>query len=127
MTTPASVNARGGLFGPPLLSTARRLKSYRTVNYWEEQGWKLNGYVLEGYYRTFYGSFRGRIELFDSGDHQYYIYSPPSQLRKHPHWVCFMYRGNEWYFIHWSKPAACVDAGILYTETTLRECFEIYK
>ena len=121
-----SISNRGsGLFSP-LLSTARVVDCYRASNYWEEQGWKLEGYRLRGYYRTYRGSFRGMIKLFDSGEHQFFIYSPPNQIRYHSHWVCFMYRGTGWYWVHFAVEPANVDAGILSVEKIIREAMELH-
>ena len=108
---------------PPL----RRIRSYRGAKYWQEQGWRLNGYVMAGYYRTFYRSFRGRIELFDSGDHQYFVHDPPRQLRQHPHWSCFVSRGNGLYWVHFSLKPRNVDTGIITIEKILCQALERYQ
>ena len=115
----------GGPSGPP--AAARITGSYRSCNYWEEQGWRLDGYLLVGYYHTYYGAYKGRIELFDSGDHQYYVSDPPPQLRQHPHWQCFMSRGSGSYWVHFAIKPKNVDAGILIIETILREAIERYN
>ena len=121
--TATVVNAPSGpLAGPPKVTG-----SYRSCNYWEEQGWRMNGYLLLGYYRTFYGAYKGRIELFDSGDHQYHVHNPPPQLRHHPHWPCFISRGGGLFWVHFSLKPKNVDAGILTIETILREAIERYN
>ena len=104
----------------------RHRRSRVGQKYWEEQGWKLRGQVLEGYYRTHYGSFKGRIELFRSGEHLFYIDNPPSQLQSHPHWVCFTHRGGRRYWIHFSLKPENVDAGIITIEKILCQAIERY-
>lgn len=111
---------------PARRQPVRCVRSYRGTKYWQEQGWRLNGHLMEGYYRTLYRSFKGRIELFDSGDHLYFIHDPPSQLRQHSHWACFVQRGNGWYWVHFSIKAKNVDTGIITIEKILCQALERY-
>jgi hypothetical protein len=114
------------LLGEPSGSpgNCRRTGSYKATNYWEEQRWQLNGMNLNGYYRTYYGSYKGTIDLFESGDHQFYIHNPPQQLRRHSHWPCFMFRGNGLYWVHFRIKPKNVDAGIITIERIIRESME---
>lgn len=102
----------------------KAIGSYKSNKYWEDQGWKYSGYELNGYYRTYYGAFRGRIQLSNSGLHRYYIFSPPPQLKKHPHWACFVYKGDDMYWVHFSTEPKNVDTGIVTIETIIREALE---
>lgn len=100
--------------------------SVHTVNYWQESGWVRRGNCLNGYYRTFYGSFKGIVELKHSGNHRFFIIAPPSELKKHPHWPCFLWRGNGKYVLHFDKLPKNVDEGIIAMEKLIQEAKERY-
>ena len=125
MRTTLWSQSRGGPPGPPS-RPARRLGSYRDVNYWVEQGWKLMGNKLGGYYRTLYKAFPGHIDLFDSGKHRYFIQNPPPQLQQHRHWPCFVHKGAGLYWVHFHIEPRNVDTGIVTIEKILGESLERY-
>ena len=116
-----------GELASPQGSGARSLGGYRATNYWQEQHWRLDlpRMLMQGYYRTFYGSFKGEIVLSKNGDHQYFVFDPPHELQRHTHWPCFVYRGNGKYWVHFSVRAENVDAGIITIEKILREAKEL--
>jgi hypothetical protein len=113
-----------GPSGPVATGRVRLCGTSRECKYWQRQGWQLNDYNLDGWFRTPYGAFGGTIELSDSGDHKYYIIDPPRQLQGHNHAACFRYRGNNKYWVHFSVKPSNVDEGIQTVETVLREAIE---
>ena len=94
-----------------------------TDTYSEHQGWKKAPFSskLSGYYRTRFGSFKGRIER--SSGLKFYIYNPPEELHKHRRWVCFTSCGHGKYSVHFSTKPKDVDSGIQQIERTLHEAF----
>lgn len=114
-----------GLASPPV----RVVTSYKAVNYWEEQGWKLTraNDQLNGYFRTMHESFIGRVDLDETGDHRYFVKDPPPGLARHPHGPCFMHHGNGWYWVHFNVKPRNVDAGLVAIEIILREAIEQYS
>lgn len=94
--------------------------------YWREQGWQESPSAFKGFYRTPCGEFRGEIKKGFGHNHEYYIVNPPSELRRHPHWVCFLHRGNGRYLLHFSRRPKDVDSGIMAMERMIRESFERY-
>jgi hypothetical protein len=120
-----------------LLQRLRTLTQRETVStvkrsnksYLQEQGWLLtNGHsrpVWEGYYRSRYGSFKGRIEL--SLPPKYYIYNPPEPLRYH-HWSCFTQASSSgWHSIHFSTVPKDASSGVLAIERLINDAFLIYQ
>lgn len=96
----------------------------REIPYWKKRGWKRRNGNLEGYFRTKYGSFKGKVKSYRRNP-TVYIYDPPSVLKNHNHWACFQPRGEEVFEIHFSKQRA-MDAGaaIESVEKIIKEAFE---
>ena len=94
------------------------------IPYWQERGWRQEGKIYCGTYKTAYGSFLGKIEHVYSGYFRLYIFDPPLQLQNHSHWVCFQKKGDNSYRIHMSRMPADVGSGILVVERILTEAFE---
>jgi hypothetical protein len=76
---------------------------------------------MDGYFRTRFGSYSGRIENPESSSRRFYITNPPQQVLSGPHGACFQPRGPHEFFIHWSVPPKDLDTGILRVEHTLLE------
>src|SRR6266404_5047106 len=79
---------------------------------WDERGWMLTcsggRETYEGYYFAGRRKFRGRIEV--RRNHvTAYIYEPPREVKNHPHGACFQLVGDNWFHLHWSRPARNVD------------------
>ncbi|MGI8467006.1 MAG: hypothetical protein ACR2N3_00970 [Pyrinomonadaceae bacterium] len=96
---------------------------------WDERGWSrnLNGEreTYEGYFAVGTHKFRGCIETRNRGrDITAYIYNPPREVKYHPHRACFQLVGDNWFHLHWSRPARNVDDAILYMERVLDESFK---
>lgn len=93
---------------------------------WDERGWTRNqsgkGEIYEGYYRVRDRKYRGRIET-GSGKRKVsaYIYNPPREVKRHRHGACFQLVKDDWFHLHWSRPARTVDDAILYMERVLDE------
>ena len=107
----------------------RSAKTYLT-----EQGWRLtyeNGKPqLEGFYRSRYGSFAGRIQNLDSAKPSFFIKDPPKELDRHSHRACFTERpniGKGWYSVHWSTLPRDLDSGVLHIEEVLNASFRLAK
>lgn len=98
-----------------------------------ERGWKVtNGATYpewHGYYRTRFGSFRGRIEM--AYQPKYYIHNPPEGLTtRHSHKLCFNrfpLLGDKWYSVHWYIQPQDLDSGVMAIERILREAYLLTK
>lgn len=93
---------------------------------WDERGWTrtINGdrETYEGYYTVGTRRFRGRIETRNRGRNiAAYIYNPPPEIKRHRHSACFQLTRNDWFYLHWARPARNVDDAILYMERVLDE------
>ncbi len=97
----------------------------KEIPYWQERGWKPSDDLFEGYFRTRYGSWRGKAEVSPAGNVKMYICEPPKQLKEHDHWVCFNKRPKGWYFIHTVGRLKDVSAGIMQVEQILNEAFKL--
>ena len=91
---------------------------------WVERRWKRYDNIYTGYYRTQYGSYRGRIAVRSRDIIQFLIYDPPDYLRDHSHFKCFIPKGGGEYEVHFSTPARNIDDGIVKIESILTEAFE---
>lgn len=94
---------------------------------WDERGWNRTttggSETYEGYYFVGKRKFRGRIEVNGIRGQKVraYIYDPPREVKKHRHGPCFQLVGDNWFHLHWSRPARNVDDAILYMERILDE------
>jgi hypothetical protein len=100
-----------------------------TKTYLQQQGWRLNelrtGSEWQGYYRTRYGSFKGRV-LPSASTPRFYLYQPPETLKaKHPHGACFSALGNGWYSVHFRRVPKDLDSGVMTIERILTECMRL--
>ncbi len=92
--------------------------------YWQERGWEERRSEYLGKYQTRHGSWRGRITVSPAARIEVFIENPPTILTKHPHWKCFQWRGNNWYFVHAPTPIPDVSAAILGIEKTINEAYD---
>ena len=92
---------------------------------WDERGWTriINDgrEIYEGYYVVGSRKFRGRIETRGGRNIAVYIFNPPGEVKRHRHGACFQLVNNNWFHLHWSRPARNVDDAILYMERVLDE------
>ena len=105
----------------------------RTAKYhWQEKGWlkaiDKTFNIYHGYYKTLYGSFRGRIVESVYGSRlKFYIYNPPYKLQDHPRGHCFFeHHGKGKFFIHFNVEPENIDSGIGKIEQTIRESYSKY-
>lgn len=105
-------------------SPQRILVKREEIPYWQERKWKKKGETYNGYYRTMYESKKGLI-INHSGFVDLYIFDPPSQLWKHPHWQCFRHRGGGKYLVHFGIKPKDVSSGIIEVERILNEAYRI--
>lgn len=110
------------------LGAQRRTRGVITVDtteLWRRQNWVKKGNCYEGWYRTRFGAWQGRIER--RGDiFKPTIFDPPvQQLKKHPRWVCFGRIKGKWWRIHLAiNPAGQdVDSVLFNVERILDESF----
>jgi hypothetical protein len=89
--------------------------------YWEQRGWTSQGGEYLGYFRTRFGSWKGKAEASPSGRIDLFIQDPPDALKGHSHWVCFRSRLGGWFFIHTNEPIEDLSSGILTIEKILTE------
>jgi hypothetical protein len=98
-----------------------------SATYLIQQGWKLtkgSERRWEGYYRTRYGSFRGKVE--HSSPPKFYIHNPPEPLHHH-HWACFTEASGGWYSIHFKIRPKDADSGVMEIERLINEAFWLFK
>lgn len=94
---------------------------------WDERGWthSVNGNreTYEGYYTVGARRFQGRIEVRGRRGQNIaaYIHNPPPEIKRHRHSACFQLARNDWFYLHWARPARNVDDAILYMERVLDE------
>jgi hypothetical protein len=127
---------------PNILTPLKKLLTFKKPvvikrsckTYLQEQGWRLTyeqgEEQLEGYYRSRYGSYAGRLQHLTSSKPSFFIKDPPQELFGHPHWNCFTHRphiGNGWYSVHFSTLPGDLDSGVLHIERTLNESFHLAK
>ena len=92
---------------------------------WRRQGWTQTGNRYDGWYRTRFGAWQGRIER--RGDiFKPIIFDPPlDELRLHSRWDCFRRVRGNWWRIHLAiNPAGQdVDSVLFNVERILDESF----
>ena len=75
-----------------------------------------------GYYRTKFGSWKGRI--IASNPPQYFIYKPPAGLTtKHSHKFCFNLASDGWCSAHFKIMPKDLDSGVIKLERILCEAY----
>ena len=109
----------------PRLLTRKPKEVKRLTDYKGARGWTFSGGtepVWHGYYRSHYGSFKGRVECLSDPKFYIELADPPKRLRKHRHWICYhdQKKGN-WYWVHLSPVPKDIDSGILAIERNLNE------
>jgi hypothetical protein len=111
-----------------LIPIKPRITVKRTATtYLIQQGWKLTNVSQrqwEGYYRTRFGSYKGKIE--HSSPPKFYIHNPPEPLRHH-HWACFTELPGGWYSVHFRKLPKDADSGVMEIERLINEAFLLSK
>lgn len=126
-------HSEGTGFWPRSLSKVRTFTNKPTGNtnvvrheekpYWKRRGWKKQGRDLTGYYRTRYGTFKGKIKDYQS-DPKVLIYNPPKQLNNHDHSNCFFSRGGGKFQVHFKQKVDKPSIAIQSVEKILRESFQ---
>ena len=102
----------------------------RPKGYLPAQGWELSGGLnpqWNGYYRTKFGSYKGRVVPKGEPNRRYFIHKPPEPLRNH-HWKCFteiqgMEQGG-WYAVHLLPFPQDIDSGVLAIERVIDEAYK---
>ena len=125
------IQARRRAFLQKLLELKRHVTTKiirrSTKTYLKQQGWSQtslsSGSEWQGYYRTRYGSVKGRVTVLSSP--RYYLYKPPEKLRKHPHWACFTSQGNDWYSVHFRRIPKDLDSGVMAIEQIISESMRL--
>jgi hypothetical protein len=97
--------------------------------YLNQQGWRRaflhSGSEWHGYYRTRFGSFKGRVAA--SNPSRFYIYKPPENIKRHSHWACFSDQGGGWYSVHFRKMPRDIDSGVMAIERIIGESIKLNK
>jgi hypothetical protein len=98
--------------------------------YIQEQGWELSGGLnpqWNGFFRTKFGSYKGRVVPKGEPNRRFFIHKPPAPLRHH-HWACFTeMKGMEqggWYAVHLLPFPQDIDSGVLAIERVIDEAFK---
>jgi hypothetical protein len=117
-----AISALKSRFSSKLIN--RSSKTYLT-----EKGWRqfkpYPGYEWQGYYRTRYGSFKGRV-VASTPSPSFYVYKPPEKLKNsHPHKLCFTSQGNGWHSVHFKRVPKDIDSGVMAIEQTLYESIRL--
>lgn len=94
--------------------------------YWIEQGWKREGYVYKGMYKTSYKECKGEI-VDRAGAFDVYIFNPPLELKKHKDWHCFIKIGfvSRRYKLHLTKQPKDVSSAIFNVQRIIEESFRL--
>jgi hypothetical protein len=96
--------------------------------YLKQQGWTpaLLGKVTQwqGYYRTRYGGFKGRV-VASASPPSFYVYKPPEKLKRHSHWSCFSNQGNGWHSVHFKRVPKDLDSGVMAIERIINESMKL--
>jgi hypothetical protein len=105
-----------------------KLINRSSKTYLTDKGWRrfksYPGYEWQGYYRTRYGSFKGRV--LANASPSFYVYKPPEALNaKHSHSACFSSQGNGWYSAHFKRVPKDVDSGVMAIERILTESMRL--
>lgn len=87
----------------------------RAIPYWQTRGWRRDGRVLKGAYRTARQSVAGEIQLDASNRPSFFIIDPPAGVLSGPHGACFRARGDGRFWVHFNC-GEDIDAGILAIE-----------
>ena len=103
---------------------------HRGKPYLQEKGWVFTYGInaqWNGYYRTRFGSFKGRIVPRADPKRRYFIHNPPERLHHH-HWACFSeMKGMEqggWYAVHLLPFPKDIVSGVLAIERVIDEAFK---
>jgi hypothetical protein len=108
-------------FGKPI--AVKRTSS--ATPYIEQKGWRETGTSpreWHGYYRTRFGSYKGRITA--STPPQFYIYKPPEGLTtRHVHKFCFDRSPDGWCSVHFRVLPKDLDSGVIKLERILCEAY----
>ena len=91
--------------------------------YWQQRGWVHVFFGrYSGWYRTAFGSWRGKARKDALGEVELFIHQPPDALAGHENWHCFFPRGDGWYFIHIQDGELNdLSSGIIRVEQILTE------
>ena len=94
-----------------------------------QKGWEEKPIgVFHGVLATPFGPLKARISCFSGGKvRNIEIHNPPREIwqAKHPHKVCFLARGENWYELHMIDAPRTVDEAILNAERTINEAYLI--
>lgn len=88
---------------------------------WKKRGWRRDGRTYLGYFRTRFGAYQGIIVERFWGYTEFFIISPPKCLKLHSHSICFFYKGDNKYEVHFTPKPKCPDEGIMAIERVLTE------
>ena len=108
----------------PARSPGGQIVPYDERPLWIRRRWRRVGNEYKGYYRTKYGSFRGKVVQRYSGHFQFFIVNPPACLWDHSHKDCFIPQGGGKYEIHFNERRHSLNEGIWAVERILIEAFE---
>lgn len=111
---------------------AQRVKPLQLVQrdpraYWEQKTWVSRGHQFDGWFRTPYGSWKGRADRTPSGTLEVYIQNPPTFIDSSPHRSCIQDRGGGWHFIHVTNGVSDLSSAIIHIEHLLVEAFMLYR
>jgi hypothetical protein len=90
---------------------------------WMQKRWRQQGNEYHGYFRTRFGSWKGRMYVSPSGRVDLFIHNPPDALHRHPHWACFSALKDGWYSIH-HYGIYELSSAIVHIESMLAEAFQ---
>jgi hypothetical protein len=106
----------------------REVKRSRKT-YLEEQHWRRTGFGLParwvGWYRTRYGSYRGKIEC--STPPKFFVKDPPEGLSRHRHHMCFSEKSGGWWSVHFRTQPKDLDSGVMELERIFHEAYLLSK
>lgn len=91
--------------------------------YWQENGWTRTKKGYQGHYRTNHGKWQGFIQENYKGNHSFYIFNPPAEVKKGSHGSCFFHIGDGIHLVHFNKNPKDVSSGIVTIENVISRSF----
>ncbi len=100
------------------------LKTEKACPYWQESGWGKNGRFYRGYYKTLYGKWEGIVKENFFNSYSFFIFYLPAKVKDSSHGVCFKYKGDGIYSIHFSEKPRNLSEGIIAVEMLIAEAIK---
>ncbi|MCX5698675.1 MAG: hypothetical protein NTX01_03130 [Candidatus Omnitrophica bacterium] len=106
-------------------TTSRLVVKGKKPLYWQKSGWLKRGRdYYEGFYKTYFGKWRGSIRENYKGNYSFYISDPPDEVLDGEHGVCFFFLNDTLYFVHFKHEPNDISSGIMAVEKVISNSFK---